>query len=71
MKKETMAESRELINQAQADIVAAQEQALEEIHSKTIDMAAEMAGRIINRSINPDDHQELIQSSLDQLDEDI
>ncbi len=70
LKKETMAESRAMINQTQAEIAVARERALEEIHSTAVEMAAEMAGKIINRSINSADHQELIQNSLDQLNQD-
>jgi F-type H+-transporting ATPase subunit b len=52
---------------AVADIANAKNAALEEISDKSVDIAVQLAGRIVNRELNSQDHSQLIREALDQL----
>ena len=63
-------ESQSLRSQAERDISSAKDQALKEIYQQSTELATEMAGRIIGKSLSPDDHRELLQESLNKLQQD-
>lgn len=53
--------------QGRQEIERARRQALDEMYRTTADLAADMAGRIIGREINPDDHRRLLDQSVEAL----
>jgi F-type H+-transporting ATPase subunit b len=52
---------------AVADIKTAKNAALQDITSQGVDIAVAMAGRIVRRQLEPEDHAKLIREALDQL----
>jgi len=52
---------------AQQDISAAKEQAINEIYAQTASLATQVAGRILQREIRPEDQQQLVEESLQQF----
>ena len=77
-KKNALALSDEIMKKAQAeaeatklraelDIGTARDQALNEIWSKTADLAVAVAGKVLNRSMNADDHKRLVESAIAEL----
>jgi len=60
-------QARQLRERAQQDITAAKQQALGEIYDQVATMAVEMAGKVIQKSLDPADHQRLLDESLTQL----
>ncbi len=52
---------------AKADIAAAKEQALTDIYAQTASLSTAVAGKILQREINADDQQQLINDSLAQF----
>ncbi len=52
---------------AVADIENAKNTALQEMTSRSVDLAMAMAGRIVRRQLKPEDHSQLIRETLDQL----
>ncbi len=49
------------------DIRAAKNVALEEISTKGVDLAVNLAGRIVRQQLRPEDHAHLIREALDQF----
>ncbi len=49
------------------EIVAAKDAALEELARTSVDQAVGLAGRIVGRQLNKEDHQQLIQESLQRF----
>ena len=52
---------------AEGDITAAKVQALSEIYEEVATISTSVAGRILQRQINPEDQQRLVEESLKQL----
>jgi len=52
---------------AKADIAAAKEQALTDLYAQTASLSTAVAGKILQREINADDQQQLINDSLAQF----
>ena len=52
---------------AVADIENAKNSALQEMTSRSVDLAMLMAGRIVRRQLKPEDQSQLIRETLDQL----
>ena len=46
---------------------AARDQALNEIWSKTADLAVAVAGKVLSRELGPDDHRRLVASAIGEL----
>ncbi len=67
LRDQAQAEITQMRERAQAEIRAAREQALTEIYEKTAVLATQVAGRILQREINPDDQRELVERSLMEL----
>lgn len=61
------AEIAQAKTRAEADIKAAREQAVAEIYEKAAVLATQVAGRILQREISPEDQRQLIDESLSQL----
>lgn len=67
LKAETESEIRQIKDRAQRDIAAAKEQAVNEIYAQTARLSTAIAGRILQREINPADQEQLVQASLAEL----
>jgi F-type H+-transporting ATPase subunit b len=52
---------------AERDISTAKDQALSEIWTKTADLAVNVAGKVLDRSLSEDDHRRLIDSAIGEL----
>jgi F-type H+-transporting ATPase subunit b len=52
---------------AQREIASARDQALAEIWQKTADMAVSVAGRVLSKELNPDDHRRLLDAAIKEL----
>ena len=60
-------EAEEIKERSQRDIEAARDAALKEIYERTAELATSVAEKIIRRSLNAADQQDLVRQSLDQL----
>ena len=60
-------EAEEIKERSTRDIEATKDAALKEIYAKTADLATSVAEKIIRKSLNPADQQDLVRQSLDQL----
>ncbi len=67
IKTKTEQEVQTLRDRAKRDIEDARNQALQEIYNQTADLATDIAGQIIQRSLNPDDHRRLVSESIEAL----
>ena len=54
-------------NKAKDEIEAAKRAALTELYAQTAMLSTQIAGRILHREINPDDHARLVEESLSQI----
>jgi len=66
-KKQAQEESQALRQQAARDIQAARDGALKEIYEQSTAIATDLAARIIQKNLSPEDHRHLLQESLQQL----
>ncbi len=57
-------------DRAVREIHAAKNSALQELATKSIDTAVELAGQIVRRQLNPEDHSQLIGDALQQFSHD-
>jgi len=60
-------EAARLREQAKQDISQAKEQAVKEIYGRGIELATDLAGRILNKTLNSEDHHKLLQESINRL----
>jgi F-type H+-transporting ATPase subunit b len=60
-------EAARLREQAKQDISQAKEQAVKEIYDRGVELATDLAGRILGRSLNSEDHHKLLQESINRL----
>ena len=60
-------EAQLISTKAERDIASAKDQALKELYEQTTELATEMAASIIGKTLTPDDHRELLQESLNKL----
>jgi len=67
MKDKAQTEAQALRGRAEQDINLAKQQALKEIYDRTADLATNIAGRIISKSLNPEDHRKMVQEALSKL----
>ena len=67
LREQAQSEIDQMRHRATSEIKAAKEQAITEICSQAADLATTVAGRILQREINPADHQQLIEQSLGAL----
>lgn len=52
---------------AKHEIETARDQALSEIWTKTTDLAVSVAGRVLSRSLNEDEHRRLVETAMNEL----
>jgi len=62
-------ESGKMLARAKREIKLATETALDELYNKSAEMAAEIAGKVLERSISPSEHEKLIEQALAEVDE--
>jgi ATP synthase F0 subunit b len=67
LKAKAEAELTEIRVRATADIEAAKRGALSEIYAEMANLATGVAGKILAREINPDDHRQLVDDALGKL----
>ena len=60
-------ELSEMKKRATQEIEAAKRSALTEIYTRTAVIATEVAGKILQREINPEDHKQLVQDAIGKL----
>ncbi len=60
-------EGEEAKNRANREIEEAKHQALAEIYQSAAELSTSIAGKILRRTINADDHRELVKQSIDEL----
>ena len=66
LKAEAEADLTSMKDKAHAQIHQAKEQALNDIYAQTATLATDVAGRILQRELNPDDQKALVEASLAQ-----
>ena len=64
---ETAEEQQKVKDRALADIEAAKTAAVRELAESSVDSAVTLAGSIVGRSLNKDDHGDLIEKSIQQF----
>lgn len=69
LKEQAQAEINQLRQRAEVEIRTAKEQAINELYTQAADLATAVAGRILQREISGEDHQQLIQESLAAMSE--
>jgi len=67
LKQKAQEEGKKLRKQAQRDIASAKDQALKEIYDQTVNLATEIAGKIISKELSPEGHRELLQEALGKI----
>ena len=71
LKEEILAEankeSERTLARAKHEILLAQQAALQQIRDRVADLAAEMAERVIEREVKPDDHRRFIQDAIEHI----
>lgn len=67
LKAKADADLAQMRERAMRDIEAAKREAVNEIYAKASSLAADLAAKILKRSINADDHRRLIEDSLGEL----
>lgn len=60
-------EARKTSDTMLQDIEHAKREALAELYRTTADLAAEMAGRLVRRTLSPQDHSQLLSESLEEI----
>jgi len=68
-KQSAQEEAKDLRAQAQRDITAAKDQAVKEICDYSCELATDIAGKIISRSLDAKDHRDLLNETLNKLQE--
>ena len=60
-------EAQKLRDRAQQDIASAKNQAINEIYNQVAILATDMAGKIVGKTLSPDDHRHLLDESLSKI----
>ncbi|QDV89443.1 ATP synthase subunit b [Phycisphaerae bacterium RAS2] len=60
-------EGREMLARAQRDIQIAKETAISELYSRTLDLAGDVAGKIIKQKVDGQGHKALLDESIAEL----
>ena len=67
LRSDTEADIKSIKDRATSDIASAKEQAVKDIYAQAAQLSTTIAGRILQREINADDQQQLVQASLNEL----
>lgn len=65
--EKTQVEAQKLRDRAQQDIAAAKNQAINEIYEQVAVLATDIAGKIVSKTLSPDDHRQLLDESLSKI----
>jgi F-type H+-transporting ATPase subunit b len=65
--KQAQSEAEQARLRAQREIASARDQALAEIWQKTADMAVSVAGRVLSKQLNDDEHRRLLDAAIQEL----
>lgn len=65
--EEARQEAHKAMEDASNEIRMAKESAIKDIHSAVGDLAAELAGKILQREIRPEEHRKLLDQGLEEL----
>ncbi len=65
--KQAQEEAESARLRAQRDIASARDQALAEIWQKSADLAVSVAGRVLAKQLNADDHRRLLDAAIQEL----
>ena len=71
LKQDARREADSFRRQSQQDIAAARDQALRQICDQAVVLTTDLAGRIISKSLDPEDHRRLLQESVVKLRENV
>ena len=64
---EAREEARKLSEEQRRDIETSKQDALRELYEKTAQLAAEMAGQVLQRRLSAEDHRKIISQSMDDI----
>lgn len=67
LKQNAQEEAQKLRAQAQRDILSAKDEALRELCDQTCELATDIAGKILQRSLDAKDHRDLLADALNKL----
>jgi F-type H+-transporting ATPase subunit b len=67
MQDEAKKESDEMVARARREIQLATDTALKDLYDRTADLAVNVAGNIIRKSLSAEDHRGLVQESLERM----
>ncbi len=67
IEEEARGEADKMVDRAKREIQIAQQTAVKQLYSTGAALATELAGRVLGREVNPEDHERLIAESLDEL----
>jgi len=62
-------QARQSVDHARSQIDAAKQDALKEIYQHSAALATDLAAKILQREVNPEDHRILIREAMEQLEE--
>ena len=68
IENEARAQARDIRSQAEADALLEKKKAEEDMKHEIADVSAQLTGKLLEREIRPEDHRELIDSFLQELD---
>ena len=66
-KENSLTEAQNLRRQGERDIAAAKNQALRDIYRQTTELATDIAGKIVGKTLNAKEHHQLLQESLSKI----
>ena len=64
---EAKTEADKVVERAKREILIAKQAAVRELYATSASLATDLAGRVLGREVNADDHERLISESLDEL----
>jgi F-type H+-transporting ATPase subunit b len=64
---EAQTEAENIIARARREIDIARDDAIKALYEQTAELATNIAGRIISKSLSPEDHRALVNEALDQI----
>ncbi len=67
IQEEARSEAEAMIARAKHEIHLSADAAIKDLYDRTAELAVQVAGGIIHKSLNPDDHRGLVQESLAQI----
>jgi F-type H+-transporting ATPase subunit b len=65
---QTQADAAETLKDARLQLEHAKRQAMKELYAETVALAGQLAGKILQREVNAEDHRLLIEQGLKELD---